>query len=53
MDEAGCEVESDPQLLIEPDAIQLILTPTEISCTSFADGMLAVEGIGDWSIDTD
>ncbi len=46
MDEAGCEVESDPQLLIEPDAIQLILTPTEISCTSFADGMLAVEGIG-------
>lgn len=46
MDEVGCEVDSDPQLLIEPDAIQLILTPTEISCTSYADGMLTVEGIG-------
>ena len=46
MDEVGCEVSSDPQLLIEPDAIQLILTPTEITCTSYADGMLAVEGIG-------
>ena len=46
MDEAGCEVSSDPQLLVEPDAIQLILTPTEITCTSFADGLLEVEGIG-------
>ena len=46
MDEVGCEVSSDPQLLIEPDAIQLILTPTEITCTSYADGMLMVEGIG-------
>ena len=46
MDEVGCEVSSDPQLLIEPDAIQLILTPTEITCTSYADGMLTVEGIG-------
>ena len=46
MDEVGCEVSSDPQLLIEPDAIQLILTPTEITCTSYADGLLTVEGIG-------
>lgn len=46
MDEAGCEVSSDPQLIIEPDAIQLILTPTIITCTSYADGMLEVEGIG-------
>ena len=46
MDEAGCVVSSDPQLLIEPDAIQLILEPVEISCTSFDDGMLAVSGIG-------
>ena len=46
MDEAGCEVSSDPQLVIEPDAIQLILSATEITCTSYADGMLTVEGIG-------
>lgn len=46
MDEVGCEVESDPQLIIEPDPIQLILTSTQISCTSYADGMVLVEGIG-------
>ncbi|MBO74493.1 MAG: hypothetical protein CMD33_04380 [Flavobacteriales bacterium] len=46
VDEVGCEVSSDPQLLIEPDPIQLILTQTEITCTSYADGMLTVEGIG-------
>lgn len=46
MDEEGCEVSSAPQLLIEPEAIQLILSPTPISCTSLADGMLTVEGIG-------
>ena len=46
MDEVGCEVSSDPQLVIEPDAIQLILSATEITCTSYADGMLTVEGIG-------
>jgi gliding motility-associated-like protein len=46
MDEAGCEVSSDPQLVIEPDAIQLILSATQITCTSYADGMLTVEGIG-------
>ncbi|MGB2384566.1 MAG: gliding motility-associated C-terminal domain-containing protein [Flavobacteriales bacterium] len=46
MDEAGCEVSSDPQLVIEPDAIQLILSATEITCTSYADGILTVEGIG-------
>ena len=46
LDEVGCEVESDPQLIIEPDPIQLILTPTEISCTSYADGMVLVDGIG-------
>lgn len=46
MDEVGCEASSDPQLVIEPDAIQLILSATEITCTSYADGMLTVEGIG-------
>lgn len=46
MDEAGCIVNSDPQLLIEPDPIQLILEPLDVSCTSFDDGMLAVSGIG-------
>jgi gliding motility-associated-like protein len=46
MDEAGCEVNSDPQLVIEPDAIQLILTPMAITCTSYADGMLEIEGVG-------
>lgn len=45
-DEIGCEVSSDPLLIIEPDAIQLILTPTAITCTSYNDGMLEVEGIG-------
>ena len=45
-DEVGCEVSSDPQLVIEPDAIQLILAPMEITCASYADGMLTVEGIG-------
>lgn len=33
MDEAGCIVNSDPQLLIEPDPIQLILEPLDVSCT--------------------
>jgi gliding motility-associated-like protein len=46
MDEAGCIVNSDPQLLIEPDPIQLILEPLDVSCTSFDDGMLTVSGIG-------
>ena len=46
MDEVGCEVSSNPQLVIEPDAIQLILSATEITCTSYADGMLTVEAIG-------
>lgn len=46
MDEAGCMVSSDPQLLIEPDPIQLILEPVDVSCTSFDDGMLTVSGIG-------
>ena len=46
MDEVGCEVSSDPQLVIEPDAIQLILSPSAITCSSYADGMLTVEGIG-------
>lgn len=46
MDDAGCVVSSNPTLLIEPDPIQLILTSTEISCTSYADGTLEVQGIG-------
>lgn len=45
-DESGCQVESSQLILDEPDAIQVILTPTEISCTSYADGTLAVDGIG-------
>ena len=46
LDEAGCVVSSDPQLLLEPDAIQLILEPIDITCASFDDGMLSVDGIG-------
>ncbi len=46
LDEAGCIVSSDPQLLIEPEPIQLILQPVAISCASFDDGMLDVSGIG-------
>ena len=46
LDAAGCVVSSDPQLLIEPDPIQLILEPFDVSCTSFDDGMLSISGIG-------
>lgn len=46
MDEVGCVVSSDPQTLVEPEPIQLILTSTAISCASFADGLLTVDAVG-------
>jgi gliding motility-associated-like protein len=45
-DESGCIVNSEPQTLIEPEAIQLILSSTPISCASFADGTVLVDAVG-------
>ena len=46
MDEEGCVVNSDPQTLIEPEPIQLILSSTPISCTAYGDGTVLVDAVG-------
>ena len=45
-DENGCSVSAPAVTLVEPEPIQLVLTDTPISCASYADGMLEVNGVG-------